>query len=253
MRWHQATVICLLLALVGGVFAWMPETLAQEASPGPLALPLARAPFGLGSVALPSNFPAIEALLGELPKSVAGEVRGPLMRETDRVQAPFGVADLQFGPPMALAALSFSDGDFFPRDFTAGDFVATASMTDDYDATSFGRDGTLVWIRAETTVGVAGDRPGTPTSSRPVFTLAWGYADSPWLFTAAAISPDGLDALVAAFVVAAGGQTVTPVAHLDGLDAVLVTRCRTLRSAQRRIKAHSRVHWWSHQRRRSLQ
>ena len=113
---------------------------------------------------------------------------------------------------MVLAALSFPGGDFFPPDFTPGMFVAMASVTDDYDATSFGRDGDLVWIRAGTTAGVAGSKPGTPTVSQPMFTLAWGDIDSTWLFTAAAASPEGLDALVAAFVIAASGQSATPVA-----------------------------------------
>jgi hypothetical protein len=45
-----------------------------------------------------------------------------------------------------------------------------------------------------------------------MFTLAWGEADSTWLFTAAATSPEKLEALVAAFVIAASGQPGTPVA-----------------------------------------
>jgi transposase len=39
-------------------------------------------------------------------------------------------------------------------------------------------------------------------------------------------------------------------ADLDALEAVLVTRCQTLRSAQRIIKAHTRFHWWARERRR---
>jgi len=34
------------------------------------------------------------------------------------------------------------------------------------------------------------------------------------------------------------------VADLDGLEAVLVERCRTLEIAPQRLKAHTRYHWW---------
>jgi len=36
---------------------------------------------------------------------------------------------------------------------------------------------------------------------------------------------------------------------LDALEAVLVTRCRTVRAAQRLIEAHPRFHWWARERR----
>ncbi len=67
-------------------------------------------------------------------------------------------------------------------------------------------------MQATTTVGVAGDRPGTPTLSRPVYTLAWGEASSPWLFGVAATSPTGLASLVTAFVSLAGGLPASPPA-----------------------------------------
>lgn len=38
-------------------------------------------------------------------------------------------------------------------------------------------------------------------------------------------------------------------ASLDDLETVLVARCRTLRADRRRIKAHTRFHWWPHERR----
>jgi transposase len=34
------------------------------------------------------------------------------------------------------------------------------------------------------------------------------------------------------------------VADLDGLEAVLVERCRTLQTDPQRLKAHTRYHWW---------
>ena len=38
-------------------------------------------------------------------------------------------------------------------------------------------------------------------------------------------------------------------ADLDALETVLVARCRTLRADRRTIKAHTRYHWWPHERR----
>jgi hypothetical protein len=38
-------------------------------------------------------------------------------------------------------------------------------------------------------------------------------------------------------------------ADLDELEAVLVARCRTLRADRRTITAHTRFHWWPHERR----
>lgn len=35
-------------------------------------------------------------------------------------------------------------------------------------------------------------------------------------------------------------------ADLDALEAVLVTRCQTLRADQRTVKAHTHFHWWPH-------
>jgi len=40
------------------------------------------------------------------------------------------------------------------------------------------------------------------------------------------------------------------VADLDALEAVLVTRCRTLGTDHRTIKAHTHFHWWARERRR---
>lgn len=36
---------------------------------------------------------------------------------------------------------------------------------------------------------------------------------------------------------------------LDALEAVLVPRCQTLRADRRTVKAHTRYHWWPHERR----
>ena len=39
-------------------------------------------------------------------------------------------------------------------------------------------------------------------------------------------------------------------ADLDALEAVLISRCQTLTADRRRIKAHTRYHWWAKERRR---
>lgn len=38
-------------------------------------------------------------------------------------------------------------------------------------------------------------------------------------------------------------------ADLDELEAALVTRCRTLGADRSTVKAHTRFHWWPHERR----
>lgn len=176
---------------------------AQEASPGPSTLPTATAPFGLARVALPSDAAGISALFQRLPNVVASQPRTVAPQQDDRLIVAYGPEDPGFGPPLSIQAMNFAVGDFFPSSFTAGDFVVTATGSADYGATTFGRDGTLVWVRAESTAGVSGDRPGTPTIRRAIFTLAWGETTSPWLFSALSFTPEGLDALVAAFIDAA--------------------------------------------------
>jgi hypothetical protein len=199
-----ATIAASLLAGRESVLA------APVTTPDAAVLPELAAPFGLGSVAWPQDNAGIERVFAVLPFTLAGESRQPVEYLSDRVVAQFGESDPVFGPPLQLTALSFADGDFFPTDFTAGTFVATASSTDDFEALAYGRDGEFAWIQTETTVGVAGEKPGTPTASRTLYTLSWGVFDSPWLYSAAASTPDGLDALVTAAVTAA--QTdATPV------------------------------------------
>lgn len=189
---------------------------AQIATPNVETLPDAAAPFALATVAMPACGLEIEALLTAMPSAVAGEQRRPLEQHVDRVQVQYGAINSPYGHPLMLAAVSFEDGDFFPPTFTAGMYVAMASATSDYESTGFGRDGNLVWIRAEPTLGVGGDKPGTPALSRTLYTLAWGNADSPWLFTALADSPEGLGALVMAFVASASTGASTPVAASCG-------------------------------------
>lgn len=190
---------------------------AQTSTPEP-SLPAATAPLGLGTVMLPDDTAGVADLFARLPATIAGEPRVEYPeQQTDRMVAAYGTLDPDFGPPLTLQALNFATGDFFPTDFTAADFVASAAGTTDYDAVAFGQDGTLVWVRAETMAGVAGNEPGTPTISRTISTLAWGEASSSWLFTAAAFSPEEMEALVSAFVATAQGAPGTPAADATPL------------------------------------
>lgn len=211
---EQAMFRMPMLVLVITVFLGAliePDAVRTQAStPAPL-LPAATAPLNLGTVTLPDNEEGVSALFGRLPATVAGEPRADYLDgQTDRVIAAYGTVDLAFGPPLSLQVLDFTTGDFFPREFTAGEFVASAAGTSDYDTVAFGQDDTLAWIQAETTAGVAGNMPGTPTISRRIYTLAWGEATGSRLFTAAAFSPEGLAALISAFVMAAESQPATP-------------------------------------------
>lgn len=185
---------------------------APESTPRATGLPAAMAPYGLGTVTLPDDIVGITALFARLPATIADVPRASTPdHEGGRVIAAYGTVDPIFGSPLTLQALNFATGDFFPREFTVADFVASAADTSDYDAQEFGLDGTLAWVRAETRVGVAGDKPGTPTMSRTVYTLAWGHATSPWLFGALADSPEGLEALVRVFVETAGSPQASAV------------------------------------------
>ncbi len=196
--------LALLVALLVLLGSHVVSGAAQEATPT-ATLPTAPAPSGLSHVPLPADRAEIEALFAALPETVAGETRAELDTgaSPDRIVVAYGVVDPALGPPLSLQALNFAAGDFFPTDFTAGAFVASVAGVPDYGAEAFGRDGDLVWVRATTVAGVEGDKPGTPTITRPIFTLAWGNVTSQWLFTAAAPSPEGLNALVAAFAAAA--------------------------------------------------
>lgn len=203
---RMSSVIMVLVLVFSGAFI----ASAQVATPDPAALPEAQAPLGLGTIDLPNNAESIEMLFGSLPGNVASESGNPLVHAGDRILATYGREDGVLGAPLVLSAISFEQGDFFPATFTAGDYVAMASQTADAGSTAFGRDGTLVWISGETTVGAEGDRPGTPAVTGPLYTLAWGEIDGGWIFTAVARTPKGRDALVAAFVSAAHGQPATP-------------------------------------------
>jgi hypothetical protein len=205
------SIVIALLALFAGSLATGATAHADMATPMASDLPELPAPFGLGSITLPRDEQAIAALFRQLPERVDRQPRDQSVTEQgDRRIAAYGAPDPLFGPLLFLQAINFKEGDFFPKDFTAGTFVAATAENTDYGTGAFGRDGNLVWVQAETTAGVAGEKPGTPTTVRPIYTLAWGEADSPWLFGAAAFTPEGLEAFVRAFVTAATAPPATP-------------------------------------------
>lgn len=207
---HLSLVLAGLLLIIN-VGAGRRHAAATDATPAAINLPVVEAPFGLGAVALPTDRSAVEALFDRLPPEVNRQSRTATPDPSrDRVVASYGEPDWIFGPPLTLQALDLRAGDFFPSDFTAGQYVARARATTDQGVTSTGRDGDLVWVRAGTTWTVASDDPATPEIGRPAYTLAWGHVDSSWLFTAAADTPEGLEALVSAFVATAMGTLSTP-------------------------------------------
>jgi hypothetical protein len=202
-RMHRALAIAVCVV---AIVASPGIALGQEASPQAADLPEVAAPFGLDEVTLPATEGEMREFFAGLPQEVAGETAQPMHDLEDRIIASWGTRDAMYGPPMTLQVLSFRDGDFFPVDFTAGEFVAMSMQTEDTEATGGGRDGDLVWVQTETTVGFAGDNPGTPEASMTMYTLSWGLADGGWLFLAMATTPEGLDAVVTAFVETASAR-----------------------------------------------
>jgi hypothetical protein len=205
-----ARVIALALTLLLG--GW--PAAARIATPDPASLPEATAPFGLAGVALPDSREAVEALLAGLPAAVDGEFQQPSIAAADRFQVPFGDPDV-LGYPMVIGAVAFAESDFFPHDFTAGDYVAMQLGSGERQLVDGGRDGDLAWLRAEIVAGAGGGKPGTPETQRTLHTLTWGAIDGGWMFTAVADTPARLEALVTAFVAAAAGRA-TPAATPAG-------------------------------------
>ena len=201
--------LSLVIAFVFVLGGASPSTF-EIATPETAPLPDATAPHGLADVALPSDAEAISDLFARLPETVAGEEQADRVQATDRMLVPYGEEDPSFGHPLVLGAVSLEESGFFPPGFSVRDYVSGALATADTGAIEGGRDGTLVWVLAETTAGIGGERPGTPEVSRPLYTLVWGDLDGAWLFTAVADSPENLDALVTAFVRTVSNHLATP-------------------------------------------
>lgn len=204
---QRASILIAVALALAGMLAGSPSIRAQQATPKPLELPEAIAPDGLGRVDLPAVEADIVDFLARMLTTVAGQARAPQPEvAADRVILSYGKVDPAFGPPLYLQAIDFSRSDFFPPDFTAGDYVASVAGIPDFGTLAYGREGSLVWVLAASSAGVAGDNPATPAIERPIYTLTWGEIESTWIFSAAATTPEDLEALVIAFVLAAGSR-----------------------------------------------
>ena len=135
-----------------------------------------------------------------LPTEVAGQARSPHFNLTgpDRYTVLYGESWPENCSPLRLQALDVSTGDFFPRNWTAGDVITMQTRGAGSQVVAAGRDSALVWIQSNTTCSIGSSRVVSP-----VFTLSWGNAAGPWVFSVQANTPEELDALVAAVVAAA--------------------------------------------------
>ena len=206
-RWSRGAVVlaCVVAMLAPGGGAARQDTGTPVVTLPVADLPEARAPEGLARVALPTDAAAIAALLARLPAQVAGEERTEMLTsgEGGRFGVAYGSDRGDLGPPLAIRVLDVSTGDFFPAGWTADQVIlelAAEAGEADGGIEAVGRDGPLVWLRADAGVIEVG------------YALTWGRVGEPWLFSAIADTRERLDALVAAFVVAASPGPATPVA-----------------------------------------
>ena len=208
--------------VVIGVWIRLPEAQAAMqppvATPGAMAsvedVPQRAAPAGLGAVALPVDESGIAALFERLPATIAGEERAEdaVGGDDDRLVVAYGADFAGLGPPLAIQAIDLTSGDFWPADWTAELVVLALASGADWSVDGVGRDGDLVWIRWQTVASIADDRTSTPAVSRTLYSVNWGRIGEPWLFGAAADTPERLDAVIAAFVNAAAADSGTPEA-----------------------------------------
>lgn len=151
--------------------------------------PTAPAPSELATLALPDNVTEVTALFKRFPPEVAGHARSPQLDRIapERSIVGYGkyprVPEIPGNHLLRVQAVDLTSGDFFPTNWKAGHVVAMMAGRGEGMA-EFGRDGDLFWVRQS-------------------FTLMWGRADSPWMFSVQADTPESLDALLAAFVAAA--------------------------------------------------
>ena len=204
---HIQIAIAFAVVLLGTLIN---PAFAQQATPERPEIPQQTAPLGVATVTLPEDGPAIVALFKEVMKTGEESRFAGMTVEEDRIRLTIGNPVAGVGPSQMLQAVNLPAGDFFPADFTAADYIALAANAKDTGMVAYGQDGAVVWLVAGTTAGIAGDTPATPEIVRPLYTMTWGYADSPWLYTASADSQDGLTALVTAFVSAAQEMPATP-------------------------------------------
>jgi hypothetical protein len=140
-----------------------------------------------------------------LPPEVVGLARSPQLDQSFDGRSRIGYGqDRRFAvlpnPLLVLQALNSPQTNFFPTNWNAAHVIA-AQLNHDREHSGAGtikaggRDGDLFWLREDTFMGVADS-----DQRFPVYTLEWGTADSPWIFSAQADTAEHLDALVKAFV-----------------------------------------------------
>ena len=166
-------------------------------------------PGDLASATLPADVSGISTLVANLPPTVAGHARTTALDRITPAGARAGYGEdwrLGFGgsPLLAVQAINIELSDFWPTNWTAGQ-VVTVMARHGEEVKDVGRDGKLVWMRQNTFMGAADSE-----ARFPVYTMAWGLIDSPWMFTVQADSAENRDALLAAFVAATKSALPAP-------------------------------------------
>ncbi|MDE2059320.1 MAG: hypothetical protein KGL31_11095 [candidate division NC10 bacterium] len=165
--------------------------------------PTAPAPFELAALTLPNNFTEVTALFERLPPNVAGHGRSAQLDRIapERSTVGYGedrrMARLRALPLLHIQAIDLTKGDFFPINWKAGHVVAMMARHSE-EVAEFGQDGSLFWVRQNTFIAQAQSMERFPR-----YGMVWGRADSPWIFSVQADTPESRDALLAAFVAAA--------------------------------------------------
>ncbi len=158
-------------------------------------LPEIAAPMEIGTVTWPSSYKDASAMLERLPNEISGH------RLKERHGGPGAVLfEITFGedpeihdPVLSASVLDLSQGDFFPADTTAGNYVALFAQGFDWEVLAAGREGSLGWVQIKTTATSHGVR-------KDVFGMLWGNDSSPLAFGAQAGDSAGLAAVVQAMV-----------------------------------------------------
>lgn len=168
--------------------------------------PAAPAPSELATLVLPDNFTQVTALFKRLPPEVAGHARlpEPYRMGPDSIIVEYGRGEprkhpILRGPALAIRGRDLTSGDFFPTNWKGGHVVAMMALRNE-GMKEFGRDGDLFWVREEGHVVL--EEAGSPKFF-PMYSMLWGRINSPWVFNIMANTPEGRDALLAAFVAAA--------------------------------------------------
>jgi len=216
-----------MVAVVAMVSVWMCSQglMAQVETATPTGreavdrLPQAVGPGGIGTVTWPDPRDGVASLMGALPPVVAGEprTRPPVDGATDRLRVSYGEAG-PLGPPLVVQVLDVASGDFYPSGWTGAEVVALlASEPADGTMEAAGNDGDVTWMVGSTTASMEGD-PGTSLVRQEMFTVAWAVGDSQWVFSVAAFTLQGRNALLAAMVGAAKLEPATPSASPPGAN-----------------------------------